>query len=401
MTSPTVALGSLLTDIQPGFASGDDLAEGIFQIRMNNLSRSGELLLDKRRRVSPDAKKTSKCLLEPGDVLFNATNSPELVGKTAYFSGCDEPTVFSNHFIRLRTHEGRLDSSYLTRWLHREFQRGYFRAKAKQWVNQATFGQDRLVQMQIPLPPIEEQRRIAEVLDAAEALRVKRRNALAKLDSLSQAIFIDMFGDLASNLRGWPVRRVSEFVDSFQAGKSVAAGPDDIPGGYRVLKVSAVTSRRFRPQESKPVPSSYVPPSSHIVRAGDLLLSRANTTELVGACAFVDATPENHLLPDKLWRFVWRMPHRVEPLFVWHLLQGRRARKEIGDLATGSSGSMKNISQKKFMQLEVPVPPLELQQEFVSRLHAVRRLASSQTQGESALDTLFASLQQRAFRGEL
>ncbi len=135
----TVALGDLLSDIRPGFACGDNLDEGVFQIRMHNITRDGELLLKSRRRISPQNKQIAKALLEPGDVLFNATNSPELVGKTAIFLGCDEPAAFSNHFIRLRAHEGQLDSRYLTRWLHREFQRGYFKAKAKQWVNQATF----------------------------------------------------------------------------------------------------------------------------------------------------------------------------------------------------------------------------------------------------------------------
>lgn len=194
MTLLTMPLGDALTDARPGFASGDDLDDGLFQVRMNNISRAGDLVLDKRRRVSADHKQVPKSLLKPGDVLFNATNSPDLVGKTAYFPGLEEPAVFSNHFVRLRPDADLLDSRYLTRWLQREYERGYFKARCKQWVNQATFGKDWLLKMPIPLPPIAEQRRIAAVLDAADALRAKRRQAIAKLDSLTQAIFIDMFG---------------------------------------------------------------------------------------------------------------------------------------------------------------------------------------------------------------
>ena len=395
MTIPTVPLGELAQVVSGGTPKRSELSNfggRIPWVKIGDM-QPGSVFRTEESLTDAGLNSSSAKLLPAGTLLLSIFAT---IGRTAVL----EIEAATNQAIAgLKIKDpSKVNRNYLRRYL--EFA-SYGLSQMGRGVAQANINLSILRSHAVPLPSIEEQRRIAEVLDAAETLRAKRHQALAKLDSLTQAIFIDMFGDLASNLRGWPVRRVSEFVDSFQTGKSVAAGPDDIPGGYRVLKVSAVTSRRFRPEESKPVPSSYVPPSSHIVRAGDLLLSRANTTELVGACAFVDATPENHLLPDKLWRFVWRMPHEVEPLFVWHLLQGRRVRKEIGDLATGSSGSMKNISQKKFMQLQVPVPPLERQREFVSHLHAVRKLASSQTQGESALDGLYASLQQRAFRGEL
>ena len=302
--------------------------------------------------------------------------------------------------IRLRLQPEVADPGYVSHFFRSP---GYWRqiASASDGGVQKGVNASKLKKLLVPLPRLGEQRRIAAVLDAAEALRAKRRQALAKLDELTQAIFHAMFGDLATNPRGWSVRGVSEFVDAFETGKSVAAGPDDVPGAFRVLKVSAVTSRRYLPSESKPVPLTYAAPAKHVVRAGDLLLSRANTTELVGACAFVESTPENHLLPDKLWRFVWSEPRQVEPLFVWHLLQGRRVRAEIGDLATGSSGSMKNISQEKFMRLKVPVPPLSRQMDFVARQRQLLEFASTLEDAAADVDTLFASLQQRAFRGEL
>ncbi len=254
---------------------------------------------------------------------------------------------------------------------------------------------------QLLLPPIEEQRRIAAMLDAADALRVKRRQALAKLESLTQAIFFDRFGDVSANTRDWPMKPVREFVEGFDTGKSVAAGDGDLASEYRVLKISAVTSRSFRPEESKSVPEGYQPPPGHHVVAGDLLMSRANTTELVGACAYVRSVPKNFLLPDKLWRFVWSEPRTVEPLYVWQVLQSRRVRKDIEDLATGSSGSMKNISQVKFLGLELPVPPMHLQVEYSARVNALWRQGDLALASLGQLDALFASLQQRAFRGEL
>ncbi len=176
---------------------------------------------------------------------------------------------------------------------------------------------DKLLKISYPLLP--EQRRIAAILDQAETLRTQRRTALALLDSLTQSLFLDMFGDPVANDRGWPKVTVNDFVAGFESGKSlVADDEEDSASKYRVLKVSAVTSLEYKPEQSKAVPADYAPPQSHIVRAGDLLFSRANTSELIGATAYVEATPDNLLLPDKLWRFVWHAPSKAAPLYVMH-----------------------------------------------------------------------------------
>jgi type I restriction enzyme, S subunit len=132
-----------------------------------------------------------------------------------------------------------------------------------------------------------------------------------------------------------------------------------------------------------------------------LLFSRADTTELVGAVAYVDTTPANVLLPDKLWRFVWRQPVVVEPLFVWALFQTPAVRREIGRRATGTSGSMKNISQKKVFGISTILPPLSLEREFTRRVAALEKLKTAHHASLGEMDALFAALQHRAFRGEL
>lgn len=256
--------------------------------------------------------------------------------------------------------------------------------------------------IQIPLPPLEEQRRIAAILDQAETLRTQRRTALALLDSLTQSLFLDMFGDPVANDRGWPKVTVNDFVAGFESGKSlVADDEEDSASKYRVLKVSAVTSLEYKPEKSKAVPTDYAPPQSHIVRAGDLLFSRANTSELIGATAYVEATPDNLLLPDKLWRFVWHAPATAAPLYVMHLFRQRKFRQEIAQRASGTSGSMKNISQEKVLSIQVGNPPLPLQQTFATRIASIEALKATHRRALAALDALFASLQQRAFTGQL
>ena len=256
--------------------------------------------------------------------------------------------------------------------------------------------------IRVPFFPLEEQRRIAAILDRAETLRTQRRTALGLLDSLIQSLFLDMFGDPVANDRGWPKVTVSDFVAGFESGKSlVADDEEDSASKYRVLKVSAVTSLEYKPEQSKAVPPDYAPPQSHIVRAGDLLFSRANTSELIGATAYVESTPDNLLLPDKLWRFVWHAPSQAAPLYVMHLFRQPKFRQEIGQRASGTSGSMKNISQEKVLSIQVGNPPLPLQQTFATRIAAIEALKATHRRALAALDELFASLQQRAFTGAL
>ena len=202
-----VRLAEVLSNVQAGYASGLRDKDGIAQIRMNNVTTEGRLDLSSIRRIPMNQiSNVGGFLLHDGDVLFNSTNSSNLVGKTALFREQDEPFVFSNHFLRLVVNREQLDSSYLARWLTYQQQQGVFELLCTKWVNQAAVRRDDLLALKIPLPPLPEQRRIAAILDAADALRAKRRAALGKLDALGRAVFLEMFGDPVGNPMGWEVQ---------------------------------------------------------------------------------------------------------------------------------------------------------------------------------------------------
>jgi type I restriction enzyme S subunit len=297
--------------------------------------------------------------------------------------------------------DSQILSTYLKQYLDYLSNKNYFNqfltGGTVKFINKSNIGG-----IKIPIPPIAEQKRIAEILDRTQSLISKRKEAIAKLDTLTQSIFLEMFGDPETNPYGWDIQAVSSYVAQFQGGKSIESeSGENIVTKNRILKVSAVTQMVFRPEESKPLPDDYEPAPEHFVQNGDLLFSRANTTELVGAVAYVKETSSNILLPDKLWRFVWKEPAKVLPLFVWALFQTSVMRREIGKRATGTSGSMKNISQEKLLGIKTIVPPLPLQKEFAQRVEAVEKLKATHRASLSQLEALFASLQHRAFRGEL
>jgi len=250
----------------------------------------------------------------------------------------------------------------------------------------------------VPVPPLEEQRRIVDILKRADGIRRLRKQAQDTARQLIPALFVEIFGDPATNPKGWPIRKISEFVERFEGGKNLKAG-SDTPDNCRILKVSAVTSGVYIESESKPAPNGYAPPEPHYVREGDLLFSRANTEALVGATALVDATNGKTLLPDKLWRFVWA--EEIEPIYIYALFQNPHVRQELSKLSTGTSASMRNISQGKLRVLKLPIAPIEEQKRFAEQVFQVQSIQKQQLMAITAAGDIFNSVMDRAFSGDL
>jgi type I restriction enzyme S subunit len=291
------------------------------------------------------------------------------------------------------TDRASVDPLYLERFLRSPIAIAYYLAKLQgSTARRRSLPNPVFLDMDVPLPPLDEQRRMAAILDKADELRNKRREALSHLSTLTQSIFHSMFGDSVTDAL------LSDAIGKLVGGKNVV-GPDDSPNAFRVLKISAVTSGQYLETESKPLPVDYEPPLDHVVRDGDVIISRANTTELVGASALAQFTNGTSVLPDKLWRAV--PTSRTDSRFLVATLQSAAVRGEISRRSSGSGGSMKNISQPKLLSIPIALPPLELQQAFATRIASVERLKETHRKHLAELDGLFASLQYRAFKGEL
>ncbi|HEY5503856.1 MAG TPA: hypothetical protein VIK28_01765 [Sedimentisphaerales bacterium] len=153
-----VKLGDIIRETQAGFACGERDAEGIVQLRMNNLDTRGNFVWNDVLRVPREGNNIEPFLLVPGDVLFNNTNSTELVGKSALFAGYAEPIVYSNHFTRLRTISDALLPDVLASWLNHQWQQGVFSAICNSWIGQSAVKADKLLNLEISLPPLDEQK---------------------------------------------------------------------------------------------------------------------------------------------------------------------------------------------------------------------------------------------------
>ena len=219
--------------------------------------------------------------------------------------------------------------------------------------------------MKIPFIPMDEQLNVVHKLNKITKIKEQREKELKLLDDIIRARFVELFGDPIVNSFGWDTTRVENLVASCEAGWSGnGTQREKEDGEIAVLKVSAITKGYFIPGECKVLDDQdtikkYVSP-----QAGDLLFSRANTREMVGATAVITQDYPEHILPDKLWKI--RFLDRANVWYMKYVLSSESIRSIFSSVSTGTSGSMFNVSMDKFKSIRVPIPPIEYQQQFAT-----------------------------------
>lgn len=239
------------------------------------------------------------------------------------------------------------------------------------------------------LPPIEEQRRIAAVLDAADALRAKRRQALAKLDTLPQAIFLEMFGE---GSRSELARPLGDVADLVTGNTPPRRDPENYGGGIEWVKSDnisdsgAVSTAAERLSEQGERKGRTAPAGS------TLIVCIAGSPSSIGRCGLLDRRAAFNQ------QITAATPHaEVSPEFLFHSLRASRR-----DIQRSSTSSMKGmVSKSALADVPVVVPDQAWQRTFEQRAVVARRCLVRATESSTKIDALFASLQQRAFRGEL
>ncbi len=290
-----------------------------------------------------------------------------------------------------------LDRRYLLHYLRTPGMVSHAASKAV-GINLPRLSPNVLELFQIPLPSIEEQRRIAGVLDAAEALRARRRRALAKLNSLTQAIFIKMFGHPVTNERGWPTHSLGGVCTKIQIGPfgSLLHKSDYVEDGVPLVNPMHIADGRIRPMKEQTVGiQKYSELKQYCLQVGDVVMGRRGEmgrVAVVGECeaGYVCGSGSLFLRPD---------PDRAIPQYIAAVLSSSRGRRQLEDSAQGVT--MPNLNSDIVERFKLGVPPVHLQMRFADALVAHSELEAKQRDHADELDRLFFSLQQRAFRGEL
>lgn len=243
-----------------------------------------------------------------------------------------------------------------------------------------------LEKFEFPVPSLADQQRIVAELDLLSGIIENKNAQLKTLDDLAQSIFYEMFGDVEEKTP------LSTYVTELSGGKSLAG---DEENQYKVLKTGAVTFDYFRGDDVKNLPLDYIPREEDRVKKGDLLISRMNTAELVGAVAYVWDVKPNIYLPDRLWRA--SLTEAANPIFIWKALIQFDAKQQIRSLASGTSGTMKNISKPKLLSITIPKTSREKQDSFAQRLRAIQRQRNCIEESKKVAAVLFANRMDQYF----
>lgn len=246
--------------------------------------------------------------------------------------------------------------------------------------------------------PLPEQRRIVDLLSRAEGIVRLRREAEKKAAELIPALFNDIFGDPATNPKGWPIEKLDGLLRSIDSGHSpVCHTRKRLNQEWCVLKLSALTGSEYHESEHKVLPEEVAPDQTVEVRRGDLLISRKNTAELVGTAAYVWDTQGKALLPDLIFRLNVADSNRLNSVYLWGLLTLPFKRVQIKALASGSAGSMPNISKARLKTLDIEVPPLDRQTAYAQALEQIISIRSQQFTATAKAQATFDALLARCF----
>ncbi|WP_329005410.1 restriction endonuclease subunit S [Kribbella sp. NBC_00709] len=358
-TAATVTLGKMLQSKD----SGSDVCAPY--MRAANVQPDGVLALDDVSEMWFSEAELEQLSIRAGDVVV-VEGGQGGFGRAAYVDEDLPGWGFQNSINRLRPiddFDGRFIAFYLIALRASGFIRAYSNV-----VSMPHLTAEKLARIPMPLPPLDEQRAIADYLDREtariDALVEEQQRLLEILRERRRATIEEGVSIVATS-----GARLKHIIRSVRQGWSPQcyAWPADGVETWAVLKAGAANGGRFRPMENKELPEDEIPRPDIVVTRGDLIVSRANTRELVGSAAVVENDLPRLMLCDKLYAFSLD-ESQADSRFVAAVLGSRRWRDLIELEATGASHSMLNISQSDIVNLPMPLPPVDDQRRILAHM---------------------------------
>lgn len=384
-------LGTCLNRVatwNPLKASADDSFQ---YIDLSSVDQDTKTITEAREVACVDAPSRARQLVNVDDVLVS-TVRPNLNGVARVPVELDGATA-STGFCVLRPEPSKIDGDYLFQWVKSSAFIGDMVSKATGASYPAV--SDRIIFVsQIPLPALADQRRIAAILDQAETLRTQRRTALAQLDSLTQSLFLDMFGDPVANPKGWKKLPFSEACET-RLGKMLDARQQTGLDKRRYLRNANVQWFRIDLLDLLEMDFDSAARVTFKLEKGDLLICEGGEP---GRAAVWQGELEDVYYQKALHRGRPKADIAGADYLVW-LLWFLAHSGGLGDHVTAAT--IAHLTGEKLKAMLIPLPPLALQQSFATRIQTIESLKTTHRTALTELDALFASLQQRAFAGEL
>ncbi|WP_286889309.1 restriction endonuclease subunit S [Pseudoalteromonas sp. ESRF-bin5] len=366
--------------------------EGVPFLRIQNLSGSSVHLKDILYISEDTHNALNRSKIMPGDFLITIAGT---IGRVAIVPD-DFPEANCNQAVAiLRFDKSKLLPRYLLHWLTtNDALRQISGKKVTATISNLSLGQ--IKELEIPLPPLDEQKRIAAILDKADAIRRKRQQAIQLADDFLRSVFLDMFGDPVTNPKGFPMGTIRDFVETANYGSSGKASETE--GEYPMLRMGNITYEGgWDFTNLKYIDLSEKDKPKYLTQKGDLLFNRTNSKELVGKTAVFEEEK-----PMAIAGYLIRV--RTNELgnnyYLSGYLNSAHGKKTLVGMCKSIVG-MANINAQELQNIKVLLPPIELQNEFEMIVKITKQKVKSFNRSSELLNDNFNSLSQKAFAGEL
>lgn len=417
-----IPLGKLLSE-QPSYGANTPatpLIEGWPRyIRITDITETGELIDSDIKGIDPGI--AIHYLLEEGDILI--ARSGNTVGKSYIHRDYKLRAAHAGYLIKFRVDRKKAWPFFVFHYLHSSNYWSWVQSASKV-AAQPNINATQYCQLPIPEINPEHQRAIATILDTMDEAIRRTEAVIAKLRQVKAGMLHDLLtrgldenGELREPIRHpeqfkdsplgripktWEVNSLGSLIQELEAGVSVNAWDRPAGGGeLGVLKTSCVVGGAFLSEENKTVFPRDKSRVSCPVKANSIIISRMNTPLLVGESGYVDTSYPGLYLPDRLWQTVMREEKGCSVKWLCYVLNWEPVRKQIRDIATGTSGSMKNISKGVFLALDIRIPKTGEQEAVVERIEDVDESLRTETKKCEKLNLLKQGLMQDLLTGQV
>ena len=354
-----------------------------------------------------DANASSENGLYP---FFTCSKDPLKIDTFSY--DCECVLVAGNGDLNAKYYEGKFDAyqrTYIIESIDKEKLHVkylyYFLSEYLTYLREQSIGGvikyiklENLTDAILPLPTIPIQKRIAEILDAADALRRKDQELLRKYDELAQAIFIDMFGDPVKNEKGWEVKKLKSITSKIGSGATPTGGKTVYKeSGIALIRSMNVYDFSFKWKDLAFIDEVQAAKLNNVeVKSKDVLFNITGAS--VCRCSIVP----DELLPARVNQHVAIIrakENELNPVFLNHLLVSDKVKRNLLGIGAGGGAVMEAITKDQLENLEIILPPIEIQNKFEVNWSKIYKMIKNTKSLKS--DLLFDSLLQQAFKGEL
>lgn len=337
-------------------------------------------------------------LLEKGDILMSHINSVKHLGKTAIFSS-NNTLIHGMNLVCLRSNKEIINPYYGFYYLNSNIFLNQLPQITKNSVNQSSFNITNLKKLKIPVPPIETQKKIIEVLDKAQGLIDKRKEQIKLLDDLIESVFYDMFGDSVVNDKSWEVKKLKSMTSKIGSGATPKGGNSSYKDeGISLIRSMNVYDGKFSHNGLAFIDEKQAEKLSNVeVLEGDVLIN------ITGASINRSCIVPMEILPARVNQHVsiLRTIKGLNNYYLLYLLISKKFKQNLYNIATSGGATREAITKANLENLNIPIPSLNLQNEFAKKVGLIESQKRLMQKSLKLMEDNYNSLMQRAFKGEL